>query len=250
MTQLRWLQTNYLSSRLLIAGVLGFSLIFTSSALARYVPPSKPSNPSRTGSTGTRGGCGEATETSLTVLAPVGHSGQTVAAHPTFAWFVPDKRSYTMEFTLYEPSARGGYSILYTMQQSTKEGIMSLSLPKNVPGLSDRQTYLWQVALLCDPSDPSKDQLARATVDVVSMPPGLKAALAQAPDHLKRADLYAQAGFWYDAFAETLEGSSNKPFWLALLENLSHLETPSPVVEAHKQGEQLQSIVATERRTR
>jgi len=268
MTQLRWRQTNSLSRRLLIAGALGLSLVFTSSALAQYVPtqPSKPSGPlgsgsiryvpPRTsrpsdpvGSTGTRGSCGEATETSLTILAPSSHNGQTVATRPTFVWYMPDQETDSVEFSLYESGEKGRYKLVYRKPlERTKDRLQRFTLPESVPGLAVRQPYLWQVALLCDPSEPSKDKLATATIEVGAMPPELKAALAQTPDHLKRAGLYAQAGFWYDALAESLAVSSTKPIWLDLMESLSQLETPSPVAEARRQGEQLQSIVTFERR--
>ena len=101
--------------------------------------------------------------------------------------------------------------------------------------------YLWQVALLCDPGNPSKDKLAKAMIEVVATPPSLKVALAQTFDPLKRAALYAQAGLWYDALAEALAaGSGTQAVWLDLVEDLSRLEASSSGVEAHKQGEQLQ----------
>ena len=282
MTQLRSLQTNALGSRLLFAGILGVSLLFTVSALAEYIPPSQPSSPQRGGSpgtirnvgnlqyvppsqpsrpsrtvtNGTRGSCGKATGGNLTTLAPISHTGQTIATHPTFAWYVPDQDPSWVEFTLYESNGKGGYTLLYKKQlESTKERLRTFTLPTDVAGLSDRQTYLWQVELLCDPSNPSKNTLAVATIDVVATPPTLKAALAQTPDHLQRAQLYAQAGIWYDALAESLDGSvRTKPVWLDLVASLSRLETVTSLsgletpsaVAAHKQGEQLQTIVSLE----
>ena len=276
MTQFRWQQTNPFSGKLLCTSMLGLSLVFTSTALAqftpsqpsrpsratgaggtRYVPPVHPSRPSRSvGSTGTRGGCGKATDTSLIALAPVSHNGQTVSAHPTFVWYVTDQSTSWVEFALYEIDARGDYKRLYRQQlESTQDRIRQFTLPEDVPGLSDRQTYLWQVALLCDPGNPARDRLAKATIDVVALPPSLKAALAQTPDHLKRADLYAQAGLWYDALAEALAGASgSKLVWLGLVESLSRSETAEPAaetrrqVEIMKQREQLQKIVLLEQR--
>ncbi len=211
----------------------------TGSTGTRYRPPSGSRPTSPTGSTGTRGGCSQATMP-LTALAPIAHTGQTSTTHPTFSWYVPDQIPYPMEFTLYESSRAGRSKPIQTIGiPRSSQGIMQLSLDPAKPGLTVGKTYRWQIAMLCNPNRPSEDVWAEATVQVVALPPEVKTALMKTSDRRQRADLYANAGFWYDALTEILADSTLKSEMLALLQDLVPLEAPP-------QADQLQQIIAIE----
>ncbi len=209
----------------LLSGCI-LTLMLANTVIAAYTPPKKPSRPKGpVASGGTRtGACSASKETSLTVLAPISHVGKTVSKQPTFAWFVPDTKSYPMEFTLYEYNSNGKPEEIKSSKLSSKPGIMKLSIPKNQLNFSVGKRYRWQIALLCDTNSPSKDLSAEAEFEVAPIPNNLASQIAQTTNSIQKARIYANEGFWYDALGETLKSSQNQQFKLALLEKLSDLE--------------------------
>jgi hypothetical protein len=246
---------KYKIGKLIPSVALALSLLLTTTAIAAYKPPTKPSRPSTpTGSNSTRtNGCTGTAQTTLTALAPLAYVGQTVSVQPTFAWYVPDATSREMEFSLYE-YANGKAKVIYKTQMPSSSGIMSHSLPKEKISLAVGGKYVWQIALLCNPNHPSEDLVAKAEIEVVAIPSGLANALSQTKDPLKRSQLYAEQGLWYDALGETLNNPINKTSRLKLLEQLSKLEaeeinkTPeeSRKKELQQQVLRLQQILAVE----
>lgn len=209
---------------------LGLWLATTSVALAEYQPPADQKPPSGySQSTGSRGGCERQGETALKTLAPQKHVGQTASLHPTFAWFVPEAKPLPMEFTLYKYASGKELELAYKTQLKTSPGIMKLSLPKDKPGLSLRQRYLWQVAILCDANHPSSDLVAKAEIEVVEMPRALIKEISQRRDRNERIERLAAAGLWYDALAAALADSSLNKVASSLLEDLAKLEEPQVV---------------------
>jgi hypothetical protein len=230
---------------LLYLFLISFVFSLLTVALGAYKPPSKPSAPkSPTTTTGTRGGCQENNKTSLTALAPQIHIGQTVSQYPTFTWFVPDSQPFPMEFRLYNYDSSDRPQLIEKVKLPSKPGIMQYSLSPRRPGLAVGQTYRWQVVIFCDPNRPSSAVATEALVQVVEIAPALRQQLSMANDPIKKSNLLAKFGFWYDAFAEVSQNSNNqsiKNYKFDLLEDLASLEkTP--------QKEQIQNIVANQSR--
>lgn len=211
--------------KLLTSCILTLAMATSTVALAEYSPPPDQQPPGGyTQSTGPRGGCELTEKSSLIALAPRKHVGQTVAIHPTFAWFVSDLKSFPVEFTLYNYDPVKGLKLAYKTHLKSSPGIMKLSLPKDRPGLTVGQRYLWQVAILCDPNHPSSDLVAKAEIAVVQMPLVIKTVLSQVSDRQQKIELYAKSGLWYDALGEALADSSLKQVASGLLEDLAKLE--------------------------
>lgn len=247
MTQILWLLNKRIDSRLVTSCVLSLSMAVTPPALAEYKPPPDQRPPSGyTTSTGPRGGCEGSGGTSLTVLAPQKHVGQTASVHPTFAWFVPDSKPLPMEFALYKYGPDSRPKLAHKLELKSSPGIMKLSFPKDKPALAVGQRYLWQVAILCDPNHPSSDLVAKAEIEVVEMPPTLKRALSTRMDRHEIIDLYAKAGLWYDALSEALETAENSRLGevaSTLLEDLAKLEEPEATQVGSRQSANLRQIV-------
>lgn len=226
---------------------LGLYLAIALPADAQYQPPAGGSPPrSGTGSsTGTRGVCSGTGMTALTLLAPFNPIGQTVSTHPALSWFVPDVQSRPIELRLYQYGADNKLRLVQQAQLQSQPGMMSWSLPADQPGLSVNQQYYWQVSLTCNPNHPSEDLFAEAEFRVVSPSAELISALSSTPDRLKRADLYAKAGLWYDAFAEAIAAGTSqaKVYQLELLQSLADAERPDEPIRSH----QLDQIVEAER---
>ena len=231
------------SRKLLTSSILIGWLMLISTAKADYVPPPDAAAPvSAPTITGRRGGCLGSQAAQLTALAPYGHLGQTISTHPTFSWYVPDSQSLPIEFHLEEYSDQGDRRRIKHIELHSTPGIMSLSLPEDQPGLVVGQQYRWQVVLFCRPNYPSSALVAKAEIERVNTPSTLKPKLTIAQDSIQRAQVLAESGFWYDAFAELQERPTSQ---LALLEALSSLETAAG---QQRHASNLQQIVEEERR--
>lgn len=242
------LNSKYLTSSLLILSLAMTSLSWATMTVAqsKYTPdPNSPPPKEPTDSGGSRGGCTGDTTTTLTALAPQSHVGQTTSTHPTFAWFVPDSESYPILFQLYDYDTNNNRQLVETINLQSSPGIMTLSLPKDKPGLSVGKRYRWQVVMLCNPNSPSSALVVEAEIDRVEMPPALKTSLSATTDPIERAKLYASGGLWYDAMGEVLTSDNEKAreFTLSLLENLVELETSEAAETGSEQSQRLNQII-------
>jgi Domain of Unknown Function (DUF928) len=193
--------------KLVLSLTLVLLLLVAPSALAIKYRPTRPSAPKgNTTITGVRGGCDAKAKVDLAALAPIGHIGQTISTRPTIAWFIPDTTPRPLIFRLYRYSADQQWQLVGNAMQlpQSTPGIMQLTLPQE---LEVGPVYGWQVVVDCVPGYPSARLVAEAQIQVVNAPADLKAKLANARSALARAELYANAGLWYDALAETLSSS-------------------------------------------
>jgi hypothetical protein len=148
-----------------------------------------------------------------------------------------------MEFRLFELTGNNSLKLVQKLELKSSPGIMKLSLPQDKPGLTVGQQYLWQVTIFCNPDRPSSAVVARAQIQVVEMPSTLKSILPNTTERPKRVELYAKAGYWYDALGEALgavEGSRLGEAASTLLEELAKLEEP-------QQSANLSQIASSER---
>ncbi|MGL5063808.1 MAG: DUF928 domain-containing protein [Microcoleus sp.] len=143
----------------------------------------------------------------LTVLASTNYVGRTISRHPTFAWFVPDdSASKPIKFTIYEwvPGAKPKQVRQISLQSSP--GIMKLSpFSSSEQGLQQGKQYLWQVAIDCDPDNPSGHLVSEANIEVVAMTAAVQSKLNRAVNSVEKANIYAEAGLWYNALDEALK---------------------------------------------
>lgn len=185
----------------------------------------------------------KADSATLTTLAPYGHIGQSASTNPTFIWHVPDRESYPVEFWLYEsdPASYGGKGErVYQTRLSSSAGIMTHSLPTEV-SLVPGQTYVWQVAIICNPNSPSQSLVVNNRVKIVEVDPATTSQLNNAENPVTKADVYAQSGLWYDALAEValLEDPQAENATIKLISQLAATENNSVEpknIETHQQN--------------
>ena len=209
--------------------------------------PSAPRSPTTT--TGVRGGCSQKTDATVTLFAPKTFVGETSSTHPTFVWFVPDAQSYSIEFRIYQYGADDKQQIVQQATFQSSAGIMQWTLPSDQPGLASGQRYRWQVICLCDPNYPSSALVDDAEFEVVPMPSNLTQTLAMASDPAAKASLYASAGLWYDAIAQTLISPSDpglKQTRLDLLRSLAEQESRIGSARGETQQKRLIEIINLE----
>ncbi|HEY9796121.1 MAG TPA: DUF928 domain-containing protein [Leptolyngbyaceae cyanobacterium] len=215
---------------------LSLALIVTPAALADYVPgDQKPVPPERISDGGTTRGCSGG-GMPLTVLASRNYVGRTISQHPTFAWFVPgDSASKSMQFTIYEWVPGGKAKEVRKMSLQSSLGIMKLSpFSENEQGLQPGKEYSWQVVIHCDPDNRSGALVSEASIEVVGMPATLQSKLNKAVNSAEKANIYAQAGLWYNALDEALklaQASKLGEVGSTLLNDLAQSEAPQTTPE-------------------
>ncbi len=123
-------------------------------------------------------------------LVPRGGEGLTLSAHPSIWIKVAPTSAQKLIFYLREEKSKKTY---YQTSVKISPGLLSLSLPPNLPPLETGKVYLWSAVLVCDdspaPDDPSVTAaIERVELNTVSTPAGLDAVI-----------WYAERGIWYDA---------------------------------------------------
>ena len=180
------------------------------SALAAYHPPPEETAPStKTTTTGTRGGCSQETNLPLTAIAPQNHVAWSSSRTPTLSWFVPDESPYPMEFQLYEWVNQRDQKLVYKTNLHSTQGLMHLSLANHPISLTNGGHYRWKIVLLCNPKYPSQSQVAEAGLKVIASPSHLATKIEVLHDSDKRAEIYAQNHYWYDAFSHSVTMSNH-----------------------------------------
>jgi hypothetical protein len=246
---------NFWSSTFFTSCLLCLSLGVTNTAIAEYKKPPGTRNDAPKGEsttiTGTRGkgSCSEQATTKLTALAPYSHPGQSANSHPTFAWHIPDTEAYPVLFKLYEYDATQRNSKGKTIAKKTLSstpGIMSYTLPSDSPGLSVGKKYIWEVVVICNPNSPSQSLVVDADIKIVAQPAEIETKLSNTSNNITKADIYAEAGLWYDALAKVVVTSDDpqaKAFTTKLIEQLTVMETQNHANELKKI---LQALTASE----
>ncbi len=208
-----------------------------------FPAPNEVAPGSRTGEASrARGGCPRVT-TPLTALMPVtkgtsgGQSasttqttsesvyGLTVAERPTFWFYVPYPltSSRPVEFVLQDEDGNDIYQTQFT-ESGTVPGVVGLQLPPTVDPLEVGKRYRWYFLIYCNPEEPT---FVEGWVERVALNPTLKTQLDQATTPQQKADLYAQAGIWYEAVTTLAELRRQKPNdqavnaqWIELLQSV------------------------------
>jgi hypothetical protein len=237
---------NFWNSTFLTNCLLYLSLGVANTALAEYKKPPETRNDAPRGESTTitgirgKGSCSEQATTKLTALAPYSHLGQSANSHPTFAWHIPDTEAYPVLFKLYEYDAtqrNGKGKTIAKKTLSSTPGIMSYTLPSDSPGLSVGKKYIWQVILVCNPNSPSQSLVVGTEINIVNQPAEIKAQLNNTKNNIAKADIYAEAGLWYDALAKvvvTPQDPQAKAFTTKLIEQLAAIETQNHANELEK----------------
>ena len=181
-------------------------------ALARNAPlflqakPSTPPNPGLPGRrqpASPRGPCFPGKKP-LTALLPATNLGLTVAAYPTFFFYVPETAATAVEFVLLdEENGNKLYETMFTI--TGKPGIFSLSLPTNktLPPLEIGKNYHWYFSVVCDPEDRAGDVYVDGWVQRVEPSSVLVGELDKASPG-EQVALYQKHQLWHETLT-TLE---------------------------------------------
>jgi hypothetical protein len=169
---------------------------FLDAQATRFTPPN-PGLPGRRQPASPRGPCFPGKKP-LTALLPATNLGLTVAAYPTFFFYVPETSATTVEFVLLDEE-NGNKVYETTFTTSGKPRIFSLSLPasKTLPPLKIGKNYHWYFSVICDPEDRAGDVYVDGWVQRVEPSPALMRELDKASPG-KQVALYQKYDLWHE----------------------------------------------------
>lgn len=142
----------------------------------------------------------------LTALIPKYSVGKTIAAHPTFSWYVPPTLAKAVEFVLFDEKKEEEIYSTRLAIAARQPGIISLQLPAsaNLLPLQVGKKYSWEFALVCNSLDRSADTWVEGKIQRVQPNPDLVSKIQQANPQ-QRVALYAQNKLWYETVAALVE---------------------------------------------
>lgn len=121
----------------------------------------------------------------LTALIPENNLGTTVAARPTFWFYIPSIRSETdiqARFVMLDENQRPVLDPLIETGLPDTSGIVSLKLPETEQALEVGKRYKWYFQVLCDQSEPSRNPWVSGWVERVEASPELVRQLETLPE--------------------------------------------------------------------
>ncbi len=174
-----------------------------------YKPPKRGAPQARIGG-GTRGLGDKAL--SIAVITP-NHTGYAAHAQPTLFWFSSDSTPTQFELTLINDQ---DIQPMVEAPLNKAAGIHAVRLSDYGITLEQGKSYQWSVAAVFDENHRSQDILSSGRIRYVEASNELKAQLKQATPQ-ESIYLYAEAGFWYDAYATLSELIVKNPTSLTVL---------------------------------
>lgn len=157
----------------------------------------------------------------LTALSPETNLGSTVAAYPTFFFYIPQMSAKQVKFTLLKADKHKIYQSTFGLPNTP--GIVSLSLPadKTLPPLEVGTNYHWYLQLIC-----SEQSLGDVYVD------GWIQRVASRSNPTNPLENIPPSGgayrdrkpvLWYDALATLAEKRQSHPGDLAIAAEWANL---------------------------
>jgi hypothetical protein len=133
------------------------------------------------------------------IIAPDGHSGLTTSDAPTLYFYVSRRVTYPTRLTISKPGQPTPV-IETNIPSPQAAGIYAIRLGDYRVRLDPGVVYTCSVSVILNPSAPSRDIVASASLLRTLPDSNLDVALRAAPA-ARRAALLADAGLWYDAIA-------------------------------------------------
>lgn len=126
------------------------------------------------------------------------HVGLSTHESPDLYWFLPKATPLSIEVTIVDPGAEEPV-LEQAIAGPIDAGLHRVSLAEHGARLRPDVEYRWYVALVRNPGRRSADVVSGAAVRYTPAGPELGGRLAAAaPGSV--AHLYAESGYWYDAF--------------------------------------------------
>ena len=158
----------------------------------------------------------------LIPLLPTTSRSLTVKSHPTLLVHVPQTSATTAFLAVRDAEENYDYQTIVSI--GDRSGIISVDLPNDAPALEIENEYKWSLILMCDGKLRPDSPVVQGDVTRVAADRNLEEQLAKA-DLLESANLYAEAGLWYDMLSSMAKLKSAAPKDIAIALNWQSLLT-------------------------
>jgi hypothetical protein len=178
----------------------------------------------------------ELANTRLTALIPDTNLGLTVAAYPTFWFYVPYRKTNevsTAEFMLLDEARNPVLAQPIVVNLPESPGIVRLQLPTSTSPLAIDQDYNWYFSINCSARNPSRNPGVSGWIRRVAESPELTIQLRTLPAQ-QRYVAYTEHEIWYEVVTELAQYRDRFPSdWSATLQalNLPEIVAQSPIIE-------------------
>lgn len=215
------------------AAILLFNYIsYTAPALGNKQPTTKPQDgtsrgrPTRRQGTGSRNGECATVERRLTAVVPSNIMSLAVEEHPTFWFFIPYQSNQASkgEFSLQDENNKDIYRTSFKV---IKPGVVSISIPSNIPALEVNKNLQWYLKIYCNNI---KNQVAKLPSDFVfglmqrvALKPELVSQINAVDTPQKRIKFYQENGIWQSALTEAAKLGANESQNTALINEWNNL---------------------------
>jgi hypothetical protein len=155
---------------------------------------------------------------SFNALAPhYSNEVTTASGNPTLYFYLPPTRATTGEATLEDEEGKQLYRVAFPLPGQA--GIAHLSLPPLTPLVAGK-TYRWQVAIVCDPEYPTRNETVAGTLQYRPLDRASADSLTS-KNFLEKAKFYAGRGDWLDTLDNVARARSQQPGeWTELLDSV------------------------------
>jgi Domain of Unknown Function (DUF928) len=155
-------------------------------------------------------------------LLPATNQALTVSDRPTFFVYVPPTTAQEASFSLQDDRGELYYQTKVALPKNG--GSISIPLPETASTLQVGKTYKWFFEIHCaavqfDPDNP----IIEGSVSRTSIDPALENQLSASQTALDKAQLYGEAGIWYDTIGTLAQARQAQPQDPALAQNWQEL---------------------------
>ena len=133
----------------------------------------------------------------ILVLAP-DHTGGTSEVQPCFYWYLADVTKRKIKFSIRDETA-GTTVFQIELAGPHEKGINRLDLTEHWTSLEPGREYAWFVTLVGDPGQSEGDVFSGGHAFVTKPGEQLRSRLGAVPAETAPW-VYAEEGYWYDAF--------------------------------------------------
>ncbi|MDY6941018.1 MAG: DUF928 domain-containing protein [Cyanobacteriota bacterium] len=221
-----WKQPIQLTAALaLAAGIFWAAPAFAVTFSAPDGVSPTPPQPTRGGASRNGGQCSVeslATEGTPTPLLPENTDRVlTVADRPAFFVYVPKTTATEASFTLKNHEDEIHYQTKVDLPESG--GIISIPLPETEAELQVGNTYAWLFEIHCEPEfDPNNPTIV-GSVQRTSIDATVARSLAEQTTVVETAQIYGDAGIWYETLSTLADARIAQPNEPTLVENWQDL---------------------------
>jgi Domain of Unknown Function (DUF928) len=138
----------------------------------------------------------------IDLLAPADHAGLTTSTAPALYFYVSRRVNYPTRLTISAPKQPVPI-IEATIPSPPAPGIYAVRLGDYRIRLEPGIVYTWSISAILNPSAPSRNIVASASL--LCVPSGANSEDAARAPPERRAALLAASGLWYDAIAAAAE---------------------------------------------